>query len=405
VPPVRSPPLPVLLACLCLLCIPARVQALGNDTVFLRAFGNVTYDSNVFRISDEFPTAAATDSSRKDDWIYGLGAGLRLDIPVSQQRFKLDASATQYKYSEFDQLDYTGYAVRGEWDWKAGERWSGQVNLGARQERQAYSNALFFSFPSLVERYDARASARYALTTRWELDGGLSKYASRYDNELLQFDDFDSDSYFLGAAYRSPAGNSTGARLRYERGDWANRPSAPPANLDNQYRQYTLEAVVDWAISGKSRLAGELGYTWRDRDDAIQRDFDGPSGRLTYIWEVTGKSTLQGAVYRTLGAIDDFNATYTQTDGIDLAYAYDVSAKVVANATASYRILDYEGTSFDPSQPQREDKLRSLTLGASYELTRTITLSAGARYEKRTSNIRFADYDVYTVYGTAGIEF
>ena len=47
----------------------------------------------------------------------------------------------------------------------------------------------------------------------------------------------------------------------------------------------------------------------------------------------------------------------------------------------------------------------ALNVSATYELTRTMTLSAGARYEKRSSNIRFGDYDAYILSLTGSIEF
>jgi len=52
--------------------------------------------------------------------------------------------------------------------------------------------------------------------------------------------------------------------------------------LGDAYDQYTASAVLDWFLSGRSRLYGDIGYTWRARQNALQGDFNGPSGRLTY---------------------------------------------------------------------------------------------------------------------------
>ena len=112
---------------------PGRADALGNDTVFLRGFTNATYDNNVFRIADGLNPEPFLGTDRKSDTIWGYGAGIRLDAPISRQRIKLDASATKYDYQHFDQLDFTGYKARGSWDWRAGELWHGVAYGGFRK--------------------------------------------------------------------------------------------------------------------------------------------------------------------------------------------------------------------------------------------------------------------------------
>jgi exopolysaccharide biosynthesis operon protein EpsL len=379
--------------------------ALGNDTVFVRAFTSLNYDSNVFRVSDDFDADLLLGDRGRSDLIWGVGGGIRCDLPVSQQRFTVDASATNFSYAEFDELDYTGYALRGAWDWKVGSKWSGRLSAGARQERQSYSDSVGFFIPSLLVTTEAGAEARYALTPRWELQGAANLLRVRYDEEVREFDDFDSESLALGALYRSPGGNGTGARLTYEQGKWPNRPNAATGFFDDEYSQVTLAAVLDWRIGGRSRLSGDAGYTWRDRDDAAGRDFDGPSGRLNYDYSLSGRSTLRASLYEIRGPIEDFTATYTRTRGIDASYLYQLSGKVGLEALASYKAIDYEGESAAPSVDQREDRLTTLSLTATYQLLRKLTLAAGGRYEMRSSNVDFGDYDVYTLFASASVEF
>ena len=143
--------------------------ALGNDTVFVRGNARVGYDSNVFRISDDLTLSTALGGPSKDDTYYGLGVGLRLDLPVSRQRFRADASATKYWYSRFQALDYTAYDARGTWDWRVGNDWHGQIGGGLRQTRQTATDALGFSVPRLLRTYNVLVNARYALTLWWEM--------------------------------------------------------------------------------------------------------------------------------------------------------------------------------------------------------------------------------------------
>ena len=384
---------------------PGRADALGNDTVFLRGFTNATYDNNVFRIADGLNPEPFLGTDRKSDTIWGYGAGIRLDAPISQQRIKLDASATKYDYQHFDQLDFTGYKARGSWDWRAGELWHGVAYGGFRKERQGYISDIAVQIPRLMKVYDGGVDARYALTTRWELQGGLSTYKVRLDNDAFDADNFDSNTYSLGAAYKSPLGNSTGFRVKYEKGDWPDRPPSPPALYANEYKQYTLSAVVDWYLTGKSRLYGDAGYTWRENNDVGGRDFDGPSGRLNFDYYFTGKTTGRASVYETRGAVQDLTATYTKTTGLDLSMVYQATEKTQLEAKASFQKIDYAGQTLVAVSEQRQDKYTMFTLGAAYELMRTVSLSGGATYTKRSSNVPFGDYDDYTLYLGASIEF
>lgn len=382
-------------------------MALGNDTVFLRANTGVTYESNVFRVADEAsPSVDQLLRGRgKSDIVWGLGAGVRMDLPVSRQRMRLDAAATEYRYSEFDELDYTGYNARGIWDWRAGNDWHGQLAGGVRQARRTYSDTLGFIVPSLYKNYDALLDVRYALTARWELESGAVSARTRYEAAELRRDDFDLTTLSIGAHYRTPRGNATGVRLRYEEGNWPNRPAAPIAFFDNEYEQYTLSAVVDWQLTGKSRLHGDAGYTSREHTAADDREFSGPSGRLTYDYVLSAKSTIRGSLYQSRGPLEDFTATYVKTTGIDISYAYQLSAKMKTQASGTYRRIDYLGNSLITGALQREDSITDVALSLSYQPRRTVSFSAGAGYETRSSNLPLGDYEAMTFFVSAGIEF
>jgi exopolysaccharide biosynthesis operon protein EpsL len=387
----------------------ARALALGNDTLLLRANASATYNSNVLGISNELPPTLVQQFLRgrsEGDWTWGFGAGLRLDVPVSRQRLQLDASATRYDYAQYNELDYTGYAVRGAWDWRVGKDWHGRLNAGAAQSRQIYASGVAVNLPALVRSYDVLADAHYALTARWELNGALSAGQSRYSAAALQDGNFNITTQSVGAMYRTPLGNGTGLRVTFEQGEWPNRPPVGVALLDNTYTQYTVAAVLDWRLTGKAQLSGDIGYTSRTRATAgSSSTVDGPSGRLTYAYSLSSKSQLQAGIYQTFGPLNDPTASYVRATGLDLGYGYQASAKLSLQANASYQRVDYLGESLIPGTLQRRDSYRLLGLGARYQATRTLSCSAGAQYQNRDSNLPFAAYDLYTVFVSANLEF
>ena len=379
--------------------------ALGNDTVFVRGNAVIGYDSNVFRISDELTLPTSLGGPSKDDTYYGLGVGLRLDLPVSRQRFRADASATKYWYSRFQDLDYTGYGARGTWDWRVGNDWHGQIGGGMRQTRQTATDALGFTVPRLLRTYNALANARYALTPRWELQAGGSAYQARYDNDIFRANDFESSAWDLGASYRTPRGNSTGARLRYERGRWPNRSGDVAARLGGEYDQFTLSAVLDWRLTGRSRLYGDVGYTQRSRENAQQGDFSGPSGRLTYEYSLSGKTTLRGSIYQTRGPTDADFATYVRTTGLDLSATHQLTGKIGLGGSLGYSEAEYLGEARNTGQAVREFQYWNIGVNGVYQITRTVYLNAAVTYYWRTSDLEFGDYEALVGSLVIGSEF
>lgn len=381
------------------------VYALGNDSIMLRAFARTTYDSNVFRISDDLDPDIVLGGRSKSDQIWGVGAGIRCDLPISQQRVLLDASATRYDYSRFDQLDYTAYALRAAWDWRLGKSWSGRIGGGRREDRQTYSADVGFFIPSLLTTSDVQLDARYALGTRWELQAQLTAFRYRYDNDQQQVDDFDSDSLSMGVRYKTALGNALGLRLLHQQGQWPNRSQVQSFLFDDEYRQYTLSVVADWRPSSRSRLYGDLGYTWRDQGGAEDRDFDGMSGQITYDYALGGKSQLRASVYQLRGPIEDFTATYTRSTGLSVTYFYELGPKTRLQANAGYRELSYAGLLLAPDALQRDDELSTFGASVAYQAMRKLTLNAGARYDQRRSNAALGDYSAHTLFLNANVEF
>jgi hypothetical protein len=96
----------------------------------LKVSGGITYDSNLFRLSDEVDAQSVIGTSDKSDIIYRLGAGGKYELRQSRQKFIAEANVTEYRFRNFDDLDNTSSDLRGEWQWQVGNDWSGQLGDG-----------------------------------------------------------------------------------------------------------------------------------------------------------------------------------------------------------------------------------------------------------------------------------
>jgi hypothetical protein len=368
--------------------------------VFLRGNASVNYDSNIFHIANGLELPAALGGPEQSDIWYGLGAGVRMNLPVSRQQLRLDASATRYWYTRFGQLDYTGYALTGAWDWRAGNDWYGTLSAGISQALTTSSPSIGFYIPSLYKSYNALIDVHNALTPRWDLQASASVALTRYNEEVQQVNNFNTSTYDLAARYTSPAENVTGVRLRFESGVSPNQPPAPVSSFSNNFDQYTLSALLDWHLTGHSRLYGDVGYTVRSQGG----NFNGLSGRLTYEYIPTSKTVLSASIYEIRGPINDFQATYVRTVGVAFSATYQLTAKIALRADLGASQVDYLGST-ESAALQRKDKLNTVGVGASYQATRTLYFSAGVRSQPRSSNIPLGSYYDNVAYLGGTIEF
>lgn len=384
-------------------CSPAL--ALYQDKVLVRGFTGLTYDSNVFRIANELDPARLGLDTRSDN-IWNYGVGLKLNLPVSRQLFTGDFSVSQSKYQSNEILDFTGYNLRGGWNWTAGNDWNGAVSLGASQSRTSYFfGSVGFFVPRLVRNYDASATARYALTPRWELQTGLSWWSYVFTDDAFRFADFHAWSADFGGVYKSAPGNSTGVRLTYSEGRYPNRTPDTTALFDNAYRQLTLAALVDWQITGSSRLHGDAGVTTRQHDLVPARNFTAPTGTLIYDWMLSGKTSLKGTLFSDVRVYETLAATYVRRTGVVFGGSYRASGLTTVQIDVSARKEDQLGDSAIPGVAQRRDWVYPAGVSVVYQYSRTVSLSGEARYESRTSNVPLADFNRYTLGVSVQVQF
>ena len=380
--------------------------ALDGDKVLLRGNASVGYDSNIFHVADGLTLPPELGGPNESDIYYGLGAGVHADLPISRQTIRLDASATKYWYVHFKQLDYTGYGASGAWDWRVGNDWYGTLSAGVTQALTTYSSSIGFFLPSLYKNYNTLIDVHNALTPRWDLEASIAQSYVRYNEPVQEVNNFNSSTYLVAARYTSPAGPVTGAQLSFQRGESPNQPPLGVAFFDNNWEQYTLSALLDWPLTGHSRLAGNIGYTFHTQASAVagQGDFNGPSGNLTYTYYFSGRTVFRVNLYDVRGAVTEFDATYTKTVGIGVSASYELTGKTTLQANLGASRISYLGQNLTTAE-QRKDELYVAGVGASYQATRTLSFAASLSYQPRFSNVQFGSYHSTVAVLSGSIQF
>jgi exopolysaccharide biosynthesis operon protein EpsL len=345
-------------------------------------------DDNLFRTPDNEQT----------ETVRSLFAGLKVDVPVSLQRFTLDSLVTDNRYANFSQLNYVGINAKGAWNWVVGDRARG--NVGYQYQR------FLADFGDLQTRTQDLVSQRipffdvaYLLTPEWEIVADAARSETSHSESTRNTLDYKLNTGAVGINYITSSKNSIGVRAKRTNADYPNRETFdslgnPLANsVDNSFRENDFAAVAVWKLTGESRVSARAGYTQREHVEQSSRDFSGGTGEVDYHWVPTGKTTVDFSVYRNVLSSDDLSASYILFRGLSIEPAWAALSTITVKLRAVRELRDYLG---DPGivlgGQRREDTFQSARLSAVYAPTRTLELSLAFEAGKRDSNVNDFDF-------------
>lgn len=386
--------LPLVLAC-------AAASADQADVFNLKVGAAYQHDSNLFRLDEGEHPAGVT---RHSDNVLGVTAGVSVDKPIGQQRFKLDASVARSRYSSFDFLDSTLVQYDGVWEWHLTPRVSGTLEASQVEALNDFADYVDF-------RKNVRTTRRQLfeadvwLFADWHALAGLVHDRRTNSQVFRQEDDFDATGWTAGVRYAPGSGRSAVFRVIQRDGDYLNRPVDLAAYQDNAYTQRDYELGVSYPFNDKTRLESVVAYRERRHPNVPERDFDGWRGRVDLAWRPGARLGLKAGYERRLEAWQDPESSYAVRDGLALGARWSLTAKQEIGATweaARRRFLGALPTSVGD---RREDDLYAWTLDWTWMPTRATRLSAQLRREERDSSWPGYDY-MDTVFGLSlGVMF
>jgi hypothetical protein len=247
-------------------------------------------------------------------------------------------------------------------------------------------------------------NATYLPGASWRVQGGLNDQKLSNGDPARKFQDLDVQTVDVSASYVSRAGNSLGVVARQENGRYA--VPVPGTLVDNDYDQTSLGPVLDWTLTGRSRIRARADFVNRRYSQHPARDFSGATGRVSYEWQAGGRTTLIAAVFRDLLTNVDTSSSYALADGASLRPAWKFSEKTEFSGNVDYTRRRYRG---DPGVAApvapRVDRLWATGVSIAYRPTRTVRLTLSLQHEERTSTLQFGDYQANIVFGSAQVAF
>lgn len=373
---------------------PPRTPELPEgETAGAYVYGGALYDSNLLRFSSDAEAEERLGDSARSDWVSRVGTGALVEWPVSLQALRFQGWLERNRYQRFDELDHTAGDALAAWDWEAGRRWSGTLDAG-----YARGIARFEELQALERevRTGGRASADagFRFLPDWRAVAGARHAQTRY--EQRGFLDRRETLTFAELWYEPTATRSRfGLQVQRTDGDLERRQRLPDGSrVSNDFRQEDAGLLLGWSGSGKSYLEGWIGYTERRHDERPARDFNGVTGRLTYLWEASVKTSVRLSAWRELQSLDDEIATYVLSHGASVEPIWEATPKVRLRGRLSAANRSFEGAEGTSSADTgREDDVYAVALGLDYELLRSLYLTVELQHEARDSSVERSDYD------------
>lgn len=352
------------------------------------------HDDNLLRLSNPEAAEAALGTSKLSDNVQSKVGGIRIDRMVGRQHILVDASATKNTFDFFKQFDNDARDLKADWAWVLGERFSGNVGYVYSRSLTPFQNLRVF-VPNIRTMDTKYASAAWQLHPDWTVRAQASQFGLAYDLSSQQANNFTQNLAEVGLDYTARSGSVAGVQARKTVGNYPFDTVVGTSTLNNSFTQEDYKAKIVWLYSGETKLQFLGGLTRRERNSAASGNgYRGFNARLIGEWQATGKTGFKANLWREIGGVNDVDANFALTTGVNLAAVYLPTAKLRVDGVIDHERRNYNGasiiTGITPSN--RRDTYDKASLSLTYAPTNSLSLVLAVYREKLQSNIASFSY-------------
>ncbi|NOY16062.1 MAG: outer membrane beta-barrel protein, partial [Gammaproteobacteria bacterium] len=331
-------------------------------------------------------------SNEENETLTYLGAGFDSDLKLSRQHLLLNGLVERTKYDDFGELDNTRLDGRATWDWEVGNLWSGSLGSRYLKEMSSFTQVSTRN-KEMRTRKTNFLEVGYQLHPDLRLSAEVDVSDVSYENRKRL--DRDVTGAQFDVLYKNTLNTKVGLRVRRVQND-LNRGIVGGVPVSNDYAETTVSGLLFWEATGISSLEARFGYTDLTYDDLDDRDFQGVSGRLTYISKLTGKTQVNVAVWHETSTFRTEISSYVLSKGISISPRWSVTSKVYLDGDVSFVNDDFKGTNKINQSlglPKRDDDTLLYRVSANWEPRGFVRVTLSYRNEDRNSSDDIRDYD------------
>lgn len=348
-----------------------------------RVLGGLEHESNVTRVN----TGEISDTA------LFAGVGLSADRRFGLQRLRADLEANTYRYNNHSDLDYNIFNYALAWDWSLTPRFHGVLGANQQQYREVQLDPV--SLANQVGRRSDRSQILqgvYELGAAWRLTGDVSRTESTTSLGTTWNGDPTITSGRVGVGYEFASGSSVYGRYRHGTGSYENAT----ASGGGDFKEDETDVVLKWPATGKTSLDARLGHLSRKHDQNTQRDFSGMVGAAVVNWAVTGKTSIAGGLSRDLSATGDSIGGSVTTDRVFIGPIWRVTPLVAVNLRYDHINRSWDDIPAGGFNAGRSESANILSASVEWQPLRWMSVSGYVRGERQSSNAN-TDYRNTTV--------
>jgi len=388
-----NPRKPLACALLMALVLPPAWAQEDSSPLKLKAGYTLQTDSNLFRLPAGVDPMAVLGKSSAAEQI-GVGTlGLTFNTIQGLQTISADINALNYRYHNFNYLDFAGINYDAAWRWAVTPRFTGNLTGQRTQTPTSFVNYGNYDVRNVLTDTSTRLDGVFEIHGPWRAVAGISSDRQANEQTVEGRNDYSATAADLGARLVFASGSTLSYSLKRYNGNYINRALDAFAQYDSSFTQIDNELRLRWLISGNSNSSMYLTHLSRSHANFPVRDYSGFNAGADLNWVLSGKSALLAGYTHTLSAWESLYASYTQTDRITIAPSWQISGKTLLSLKFAWAQIDYLGAPIPALAGYlRRDTTRDTTLSFNWEPYHKLTLVAALQNSSRGSTYAGQDY-------------
>jgi hypothetical protein len=350
------------------------------------------FDSNTLQTSSTAANPSQYGTSSKSDQISSTSVRLGYQNTFGTQALNLNGEIGLVRYANFSALNRTtdSFSLRWNADWAP---WFyTQLDGGTSKTAAVLANQLGLD-PNSSRLQSAGVTFGYRFTPAWSTFVRMDEVKRDNTSPSLLAGNLRASGKEVGVRYQPQSGIE--GSLLYRKADTSfpnfQTQSLSGANLgagfDNSFSQQQFLGRISYQPTAISSFSGEIGVSSSEYKQLSQRNGSGVVAKVQYGYSISDAWTLNARIGRDLSSTTTVFASNVVDNTVGIGLLWKPTARVGVRTSVDYAKRSFQsdpGTVLGLSGIRR-DTIQSISLGASYELLRNLSLSTDYRHFARSS--------------------
>lgn len=374
-------------------------EAEYDRSVIFKVGDKFTYDDNLFRVPSPHTPGFVLPGpgSSLEDSINTASAGIDGRWTLGRQVLGLQLNAADNQFIHNTSLDNVSSTDKILWDWRFGNKLSGEAGADYVRALADFANSEFYS-KDLVGATGFFGNGLWDLGPHLRLKAGIRHDEVTHSAAAREGEDYSASSGNFGFEYATSSLNAWGLNYQYTNAAFGQEYTLNGLPFNPDYHDNALNLYFRYAPSAVTQVEAGAGYVGRKYPDAAIGsagigDFSGPVWHASVQWQPSIQSGIKISTWRDLRANLDAQSNYFVSTGATIAPVWSPIERLKVSIEISHENQNFIGSNITiGSLPQRHDAVTTEQIVAAYKPRRRVQIDLSYHVEQRKSDLAIAQY-------------